>query len=279
MKSKILGIEITNPEKIVDSSSKSTKQDVVQYYYNISPLLLPFLESRLLSVIRCHQGADGDCFFKKHPTTEKEYVESFFDGDEEYFYIKNQKQLIYQAQMGTMEFHPWASKLPKLEKPNMMIFDLDPGENISIEKLRDGVMDLKEILDTLKLTSFLKTSGGKGYHIIVPFYTCKDWESFAEFSKQIASLLESKFPKKYTTNIRKKERNGKIFIDWLRNTRGATCASAYSLRGRENLPISCPISWKNLEKITPNEINIKNYKKYVKTNPWKDIFKIKQGLK
>ena len=239
--------------------------------------MLPFIKDRLLAVIRCHDNINEEKFFKKHPANDK-YIQVYKDLNHEYFYISNQKELIYQIQMGTIEFHPWASRVDKIERPNIMIFDLDPDEKLPLNKLREAVKKVKSVLDELNLKSFLKTSGGKGYHIYVPFSSSKDYESFYNFSRQIAELCENKWPNVFTTNIRKAERNGKIFLDFLRNNRGSTCACPYSIRARKNAPISCPISWQNLEKIRPNEITIKNYKKYLKTS-WNEFFKIKQKLK
>lgn len=270
-------VKISSPDKIIYPKHKITKLDVINYYVDIAPLMLPFLENRLLSVIRCHEGIDGKCFYKKHPTTEKEMVETFKLKNEEYFYIKDISQLVYQAQMGSIEFHPWGSSVPNIDKPNLMIFDLDPSEDVSLQKLRKGVLNLKSLLDELNLTSFLKTSGGKGYHILVPFSESNSWKNFENFAKQIAMLLEQKYSNLYTSNIRKDKRKGKIFIDYLRNSKGSTCVAPYSLRARDGAPISFPIDWSNLNKIKPNEINIKNYKKYL-NNSFNNIFKIKQKI-
>lgn len=270
-------LKISNPDKLVFPKDKITKLDVINYYINIAPLMLPLIENRLLSVIRCHEGINGECFYKKHPTTEKEMVEIFKVKNDDYFYIKNISELVFQSQMGTIEFHSWGSSIPNVDKPNLMVFDLDPSEDISLQKLRDGVLKLKGVLDELNLKSFLKTSGGKGYHIVVPFSETKDWESFENFAKQVSLVLENKHPELFTTNIRKDKRTNKIFIDYLRNGKGSTCVSAYSLRARETAPISFPIEWDNLNKIKPNEINIKNYKKYT-NNSWNNIFKINQKL-
>ena len=276
----VSGVKISNPNKIIYPKDIITKLDVVKYYEKIAPRILPFLNNRLLSVIRCHQGVSDTCFFKKHPTTENDYVKTFMDGDDEYFYITTQKELVFQAQMGTIEFHPWGSSVPKIEKPNIMIFDLDPDEKLSLEKLREGVKLLKQVLDELNLMSFLKTSGGKGYHIVVPFSNTKDWDSFSAFAKKIALFLESKYPNIFTSSIRKAERGNKIFVDWLRNSKGATCVAPYSLRSRDGATLSLPISWRDLDKISPNEINIKNFTKYLKpTDPWQEFFNVKQKLK
>ena len=261
--SKICGIEISNPQKIMFKKGKITKLEVAKYYHDIAPLMLKEIKNRLLSVIRCHQGADAVCFFKKHPTTDKNYVNIFDVEGEEYFYLSSTKQLVFQAQMGSVEFHIWGRKITDLEHPILMVFDLDPATNLPIEKLRYGVKLVKQMLDKLNLKSYLKTSGGKGYHICVPFKKKMSWNEFASLSKQIAVLLEAKHPELFTTTIKKSARTNKIFIDYLRNKKGATCVAPYSLRARANAPISMPIAWNKLNKIAPNEVTIKNYKNYL----------------
>lgn len=263
MTNKSLGFEITNPDKILYKKGKITKADVINYYNDISSLMLKELKNRPISVFRCHENACGDCFFKKHPTTEGELIGKTLIDGEDYFYISNKTQLLYQVQMGTIEFHTWGCKVPNIEKPDLIVFDLDPAEDVSLAKLRKGTLYLKEILDSLNLKSSIKTSGGKGYHILVPLKN-KNWQEFSEFASQVAQVLEAKYPDYFTTNIRKNMRTGKIFVDYLRNKRGASCVAAYSLRARENAPISFPIEWNELDKIKPNEVNIKNYKNYLK---------------
>ncbi len=269
-------IQITNPDKIVFPKQNIKKLDVIEYYLEVSELMLPYLKNRPLSAIRCHDGIQGECFFKKHPTSDKN-VEIFNHGGEEYFYIKNSAQLAYQAQMGTLEFHTWCSTVNKFSHPDIMVFDLDPDEELPVDRLRDAVKKVKSVLDELNLKSFLKTSGGKGYHIVLPFKRTKDWDSFYAFSKNVASVIESKWHSEFTTNVRKAERKGKIFIDYLRNNLGSTCVAPYSLRAREGAPISMPIAWKELNKITPAEVNIKNYKSYL-GDGWKDFFTLSQKL-
>lgn len=264
------GIEISSSDRIVYPKEELTKLDVIKYYQTIAPLMLPYLEKRPLSVIRCHKDINSDCFFKKHPNVKSPHIKTFTQNGEEYFYITSAKGLILEAQNGTIEFHTRGSRYPSLDKPDYMVFDLDPDENLNIDTLREGVVYLKKVLDELKLNSYLKTSGGKGYHVIVPFSKSVSWNKFSLFSKQVALLLESKHPKLFTTNIRKNNRHGKIFIDYLRNDNGSTCVAPYSLRARDNAPISFPISWKNLEKILPNQITINNFEKYEK-DTWKNF--------
>ena len=276
---KILGIEISNHEKVVYKKLNITKRDVAKYYAKVADRMLPFVANRPLSVVRCHGGVGGECFFKKHPTTEREMVKTFLKGGEEYFYIISEKEIVFQAQMGTIEFHTNGASVKQLEKPNVMVFDLDPDEKLSLDKLRESVSCLKEVLDDVGLESFLKTSGGKGYHIVVPFKSSMGWNMFSTFAENVALLAEKKYPKMFTTNIRKASRKGKIFIDYLRNDKGSTCVAPYSLRARESCGISMPIKWNELYKIAPSDITILNFAKHIKkVDPWKDFFNVEQKL-
>lgn len=280
MDTKVLGILISSPNKILYPKSKIKKIDLVKYYASIAPKMLPFVEDRLLSVIRCHTNINGECFFKKHLTTSSPNLKPFKQNGETYFYITSCKGIVYESQLGTIEFHTGASNINKINNPNIMVFDLDPAPNLPLPTLHQGVIYLKQVLDSLNLKSYLKTSGGKGYHVVVPFLKAKDWDSFTSLAKNIALLLESKYPSLYTTNIRKNSRNGKIFIDYLRNDKNSTCVAPYSVRARENAPISMPISWANLNKIAPNDVTIKNVKKYLALkDPWQDFFDTKQIIK
>lgn len=275
-KDTIKGIKISNPEKLIYKNI--TKMDVIKYYEQVAKRMLPFLKNRIISVIRCPDGIDGPVFFKKHLEKESDGITRINDinskGEiEDYYYMTSIEGLISEAQMNSIEFHTWGSEISSLEYPNIMVFDLDPDEKLSLKKLRDGVKDLKSILDELNLKSYLKTSGGKGYHILVPISNV-NWEEFRNIAKNIAMLMESKWPDKYTSNIRKKNRKNKIFIDWVRNTRGATSIAPYSLRARDGAPVSFPLSWAELDKVKPNEINMKEALKRIKLkDPWPNFFK------
>lgn len=270
-------IKITNPDKIIYPKDKITKIEVINYYQAVSKRMLPFINNRIISTIRCPEGINKNIFFKKHLETKSKGIGRINlpnkkGNKEDYYYIKNEEGLISEVQMNSIEFHIWGSKVKHLEHPDMMVFDLDPDEKLNLEKVREGVKDLKKILDELKLESFLKTSGGKGYHVVIPIKSKITWEEFRKIAKDIADLMEAKWPQKYTSNIRKRKRKGKIFIDWVRNTRGSTSVAPYSLRARNNAPVSMPIKWSELEKVTPNEINIASALKRLKRkDPWEDF--------
>ena len=182
--------------------------------------------------------------------------------------------------MGAVEFHSWGSTTENLEKPNMMVFDLDPDEGMGIEDVRRGVTDLRKILSDIGLTSYLKTSGGKGYHVVVPLNPVAEWEKVRAFAKRIAQTMEKMSPSDYTSNMRKAKRKDRIFIDWVRNGRGATSVCNFSLRSRAGAPIAWPLRWSDLDKVLPNTVTLKNYQDYMETvEGWKDFAEQDQGLK
>lgn len=281
----IKNVEITNPDKIIYKDSQISKKDIVLYYQTVYQKMAPYLENRIISTIRCPDGTNGTCFYKKHMENiyhglKKVLIKNEEGIKEDYYYIKNITGLISEVQMNSIEFHIWGSQAKKLSKPDMMVFDLDPDEKLDLKTLRQGVKDLKEILDDLSLQSFLKTSGGKGYHIVIPIIPSTSWKKFQAFAKNIALYMEAKWPDKYVSNDRKSQRKNKIFIDWRRNIKSATSVAPYSLRIKKNGTVSMPISWHELDKITPDEITMLEAIKRVKRkDPWKNFWNLNQELK
>ena len=281
----IEGVKITNPDKVIFEDPKITKEDVVLYYSKVSQLMLPFVRHRVISIVRCPKGVSQTCFYKKHPDSGRKGITSIpviiGSGEtEEYFYIEDTSGLIYEAQMGTLEFHIWGSSTDQLEKPDMMVFDLDPDEGMDISRIRQGVRDIRSILSELSLNSYLKTSGGKGYHVVVPLNPVVTWDVFYDFAKRVAEVMEKKWPDLYTSNSRKTKRTGKIFIDWIRNGRGATSVAPYSLRARKGAKVSMPIAWDELDTVAPDGINMADAVLRITGNdPWKDFFNNNQMLK
>ena len=278
-------IKITSPEKIIIENPRTTKNDLALYYQQVAPRMLPHVSGRLLSAIRCPGGAEGECFYKKHPGAEgggivtMEVAKNDDQGVETYYYITDVFGLLSEAQMNTVEFHVWGSRAENLERPDVMVFDLDPDEGMALETVRQGVLDLKGILDELRLKSYLKTSGGKGYHVVVPFRPSAGWEAFRDFAKGVAQIMVAKWPERYTDNVRKVNRKGKIFVDYLRNTRGATSAAPYSVRRREGAPVSMPIGWNELGKVAPNGIDMAEALRRLKRkDPWEGFFEAEQGI-
>ena len=269
-------ILLTSPNKKIIGNI--TKKVIFNYYKNVAPYMMPYLENRIISVVKAPSGINNKIFFKKHLENQKRYLEkinisSKNDKEKDYYYILDEIGLLSEVQMNSYEFHIWGSNASNKNKPNMMVFDLDPDKSLSLDKLRLGVKYLKEILDNLNLKSFLKTSGGKGYHICIPFKNNLTWKKFYKISEDIANIIENTHSELFTTNNRKEKRKNKIFIDYLRNQKSATFVAPYSVRLRKNAPVSMPIAWNGLDKIKPNEITIyKAIKRLKKKDPWKDFF-------
>ncbi len=281
----IEGVKISSPDKIIYENPNITKLDVINYYKEVSRRMLPYIENRILSIVRCPKGVSDTCFYKKHPNQSNKDITTISirnskDDIKEYFYIENIKGLISEAQMGTLEFHTWGSSVNALDNPDIMVFDLDPDEGMDIDRVRQGVKDLKSILTELSLKSYLKTSGGKGYHVVVPLIATASWDLCNDFSKGVAQVMEKKWPDRYTSNIRIASRKGKIFIDWIRNGRGATSISPYSLRARKGGKVSMPIGWDELDILAPDGVDMSAaLVRILKNDPWKDFFNNNQMLK
>ncbi|MEL7624215.1 MAG: DNA ligase D [Clostridiales bacterium] len=281
----IEGIKISSPDKVIFEEPAITKIDIIRYYEKIAERMLTYVSHRVLSIVRCPKGISEACFYKKHPGPSSLGTVTISiagkDGEaEDYFYITESSGLIAEAQMGTLEFHTWGSRVDNLEKPDVMVFDLDPDEGMDLDRVRQGVRDIRGILTELGLNSYLKTSGGKGYHVVVPLEPAPSWEVFHDFAKGIAEVMEQKWPDRYTSNVRKAKRAGKIFIDWIRNGRGATSIAPYSIRAREGARISMPITWDELDLVAPDGITMAEaLLRMGRSDPWEGFFLNRQMLK
>lgn len=281
----IRGVAVSNPNKVIFPRQKITKADVIRYYDKVAERMLPYVDRRILSIVRCPKGVRGACFYKKHPGPDSSGVVTVpvrTSGGEtdDYFYVDSARGLIFEAQMGTIEFHTWGSRADAIEKPDVMVFDLDPDEGMDLARVRQGVRDMRRVLDELSLVSYLKTSGGKGYHVVVPFRRSVSWERFHDFARSVAEAMEQRWPDRYTSNVRKASRRGRIFIDWIRNGRGATSIAPYSIRARDGAKVSMPISWRELGRVAPDGIDMPEaVRRLRRKDPWADFFEQKQALK
>lgn len=271
-------INITSPDKIIFAKDKITKEDIFNYYQKVGKRIMPYLENRLISTVRCPNGNLSDTFYMKHLSDDnkdagKKLIKGTDSDKRDYYYFKNINGLLYEVQMNSFEFHIWGCPQNSINVPDLLVFDLDPDKGLSLDRVRQGAKDLKKVLDKLKLKSYLKTSGGKGYHIYVPL-KCPSWKKLEEISAGISKILVESYPERYTTNMRKEKRKNKIFIDYFRNKKGATSVCPYSLRLKDKPAVSCPISWKELDTVKPDEITIKNIDaRLKKKDPWSGFFK------
>jgi len=248
------GIRISNPERIIFPEDGLTKGELADYYAAVDPLIMIDVAKRPMTLIRCPQGRAKKCFFQKHdsgtfgpdvkhvPIKEK-------DGEvQDYLYFDDIKGLLACVQMGTVEFHGWGSKVDKVEYPDRLVFDLDPDVGLDFEKVKQAALRLRALLGDLGLKTFPLLSGGKGLHVVVPLDASKDWPTVKSFADRFSRAISEAEPEMFTANIRKVQRKGRIFLDWLRNQRGATAVMPYSARAREGAPVAAPIAWEELDK-------------------------------
>jgi bifunctional non-homologous end joining protein LigD len=248
-------ITVTSRDRILFDESDVTKGDLADYYAAVSGIMLPFAGSRPISLVRCPQGRSRACFFQKHdagsfgdavhqvPIREK-------DGStEDYLYVDDADGLVACVQMGTIEFHGWGSSVAALEKPDRLVFDLDPDEGLAFSDTKSAAEHLKTQLAELGLVSFPLLSGGKGVHVVVPLTPDAEWPAVKDFADRFARALASAEPDRFVATMAKARRKGRIFIDWLRNQRGATAVMPYSARARAGAPVAAPVSWTELRDI------------------------------
>ena len=248
-------ITITHPERRLFDDSVTTKGDLAAFYETMAPLILPFAANRPISLVRCPQGRGKHCFFQKHDAGsfggQVHHVDiKEKDGTlEPYLYLDSADGLVACVQMGTIEFHGWGASNADVEKPDRLVFDLDPDEGLGFEEVKTAAADLKAHLAEIGLVSFALLSGGKGVHVVVPLTPEAEWPAVKDFADRFAQALAQAEPHRFTATMSKAKRKGKIFIDWLRNQRGATAVMPYTVRARSGAPVSVPVTWTELADI------------------------------
>lgn len=282
-----LPIKLTNPDKILYPENHISKLDLANYYDEIQEWILPYVVNRPLTILRCPDSYKK-CFYQKHvnQSTAKELFGISIkekDKTEKTIYIKNREGLISLVQMGTLEIHPWGSRIEKVEYPDMITIDLDPAPDVNWKMIVIAAKRIKEHLQSYKLKSFVKTTGGKGLHIVIPVNPEYKWDLVKQFAHAFVQFIVKTYPNDYVSEMTKSKRAGKIFIDYMRNQRGATAVCAYSTRARPEAPISVPLDWNELthkKEDTFYTLKTLPYRlKKLKKDPWKDFFKIKQSLR
>jgi bifunctional non-homologous end joining protein LigD len=246
-------VRISNPDRIVFPDAKVTKGELAAYYRAMGGPMMPWTAHRPVSLVRCPQGRAKKCFFQKHDAgTFGAHVHHVAirekDGHkEDYLYVEDAAGLIACVQMGTIEFHGWGSKIADVEKPDRIVFDLDPDVGLDFELVRKAAKDIKTHLADMGLTTFPMLTGGKGVHVIAPLTPKAEWPQVKDFCQRFALALSEAEPERFTAALSKAKRTGRIFIDYLRNQRGATAIMPYSARARETAPVAAPIGWEELD--------------------------------
>ena len=248
------GIEISNPERIIYPEVGLTKLDLANFYAAVDPLIMVDSAHRPMTLIRCPQGRSKKCFFQKHdtgsfgphvkhvPVKEKKGIV------QDYLYFDDVRGLLACVQMGTIEFHGWGSRSDRIEYPDRLVFDLDPDVGLDFGRVKEAAVKLRELLSTLGLETFALLSGGKGLHVVAPLDASADWGAVSDFAERFSRAIAEAEPDMFTANIRKVQRKGRIFLDWLRNQRGATAVMPYSARAREGAPVAVPVAWEELDR-------------------------------
>ena len=277
-------VKLTHPDRVYWTDAGVTKQQLAEYYTAVWDYMAPHLVRRPLALLRCPEGVDGQCFFQKHAASGliSERIRRQRDSHgEELIYIDDLDGLLTLVQAGVLEIHVWGSTIDDVEHCDRLVFDLDPGDDVKWAEVNAAARELRDRLADIRLKSFVKTTGGKGLHVVVPI-DATPWDDAKDFSHAMVLAMAADAPDRYVAKMTKSIRTGRIFLDYLRNGRGATAVVAYSTRARPGAPVSTPIAWDELgPKLTPNKFTVLNIGKRLarlKTGPWAGIGKIRQKL-
>lgn len=281
-----LGVRLTSPDRVVYPGQGITKAQLVAYYEDVAEAMLPHIENRPLSLVRCPQGRAKQCFFQKHNTggfppqlLSQEIAEK--DGEKkDYFYITDLAGLVAGTQMNALEWHIWGSRFPDVEKPDRLVFDIDPDEGLDFSAIIAAATDIRDRLHDLGLKSYPLVSGGKGIHVIVPLRRSKTWPEIKAFCRAFARKMAEDEPKRYTASLSKAQRKGRLFIDYLRNERGSTAICPWSVRSRPNAPVAVPVSWDEVPQLKQaNGFSLQEAASRAKADAaWPDYFDQRQSL-
>jgi bifunctional non-homologous end joining protein LigD len=281
------GIAISHPARVLYPDTGITKQQLAEYYLSVSDHLLPHIKNRPLSMLRCPEGAGEACFFQRHiahgqsPYLHDTGIE-VKGRNEDYMMIKDVKGLLTLVQWGVIELHPWGCLADKPALPDRIIFDLDPDPAVPFTQVIDAAREIRARMQEFGLESFVKTTGGKGLHVVIPMTRAYHWEPIKAFARAIADSMQHDNPKRYIAKSSKEARKGKIFVDYLRNELTSTAIAAFSARARSGAPVAMPVAWEALKpSFQPLKFTVETSPALLqkrKLDPWEDFFKIKQKI-
>jgi bifunctional non-homologous end joining protein LigD len=261
-----------------------TKVQVAEFYRDIAALVLPGLIGRPLMLLRCPDGSGGPCFFQKHMAHPPDAVREIVDreGAGRWIYVQDLNGLLGLVQMNAVEYHVWGCKVSNLERIDQIVMDLDPDPDVPWTAVRTAAVELRDLLSSYQLESFVRTSGGKGLHVVVPVRPAASWERGLATARFFAERMAQKNPQRYVSVAARSQRKGKIFIDYLRNARGSTAVCSYSLRNRPGVPVATPLSWDELSSVrAPDQIRFENVRRRLSrltADPWAGFTALRQAL-
>jgi len=283
----VAGVRVSSPDRVLFEELGLTKEALARYYEAVAEALVPDLKGRPLSLVRCPQGPDEGCFYQKHiDRTWSDEIERVTlpesDGEGIYAIANSTAAVVGLVQKGVIELHVWGATTRDIGKPDRMIFDLDPDPAVPWREVMAAARTTRALLSDLGLESFVKTTGGKGLHVAVPLAARHDWDEVKAFSRAVAEAMVADAPALFLAKASKKERAGKIFIDYLRNSPGATAVAAYSVRARKGAPVSTPLQWDELgARLRPAAFHAGNVARRLQglhTDPWKTFRRTAQSL-
>jgi bifunctional non-homologous end joining protein LigD len=281
------GIKVSHPERIIDASTGITKLELVRYYESVADWILPHLKARPCSLVRGPTGVGGELFFQKHIESLqisgiKELDAALWPGHAALLEVPSKQALIAAAQMNVIEFHTWNATAKRIDQPDRVVFDLDPGEGERWERVQEAATLVRHLLHELGLQSWLKTSGGKGLHVVVPLTPRDDWPTVKAFAQAAVQHIAQVIPQRFTARMGAANRVGKLFVDYLRNNHGATTAAAFSARSRPGLGVSMPIAWDDLASLKRSDQwsvrTAREHLSFQRVDPWAEYARCKQTL-
>ena len=283
----VAGVHLSHPNKILYPDHGTTKRELAQYYQSVAELILPHLVDRPLALVRCPQGRHGHCFFQKHLS---EGLPEAITGirvreageEVQYVSIHNLQGLISLVQLDVLEIHPWGSRSDRIDRPDRLVMDLDPGEGVPWATVIEAAKSMRATLESFNLQAFARLTGGKGVHVVVPLQRRATWPELKQFTRGLAQRYARQDPGRFTAISTKSRRVGKIYVDYLRNNRGATAIGSYSTRKYPGATIATPIGWDELtSELRPNQFNVENFGdrlRVLRRDPWKGFFEVRQYL-
>ncbi|MGH7369167.1 MAG: non-homologous end-joining DNA ligase, partial [Candidatus Rokuibacteriota bacterium] len=284
----VAGVELTHPDRVLYREQAITKLGLARYYETIADWIVSHVAARPLSLVRCPEGQGGACFYQKHagPGVPKQVkrarIRERGGSTASYLYVDDLLGLVALAQIGALEIHPWGTRVERLERPDRLVLDLDPAPRLPWPRVVEAAQEVRALLADLELVSFVKTTGGKGLHVVVPLRPEADWDALRTLGEGIGAEMARRDPDRYTTNPLKTARRHRIFIDYLRNTRGATAVAAYSPRAQPGAPVSTPLTWHELSGTTrPEAFTVATVPKRLgalQKDPWADFFSVDQAI-
>jgi bifunctional non-homologous end joining protein LigD len=284
----VAGVRLTHPDRVLYPEQAVTKLALARYYEAVAAFILPHVAGRPLSLVRCPEGTRGQCFYQKHAGAgvpkEVKRVRIRESGGTiaSYPYVDDLAGLIALGQIGVLEIHPWGARVGRLERPDRLVLDLDPAPGVTWARVVEGALAVRALLTDLDLVSFLKTTGGKGLHVVVPLRPAAGWDALRALGEGVGAEMVRRAPDRYTINPLKSARRGRIFIDYLRNIRGATAVGTYSPRARAGAPVSTPLGWTEVTgKLRPEDLTLLTVPKRLRAlrkDPWADFFSVDQAI-